>query len=82
MEIIERQMKYIIAILIASVITLSVKSNAQESSSAYNFLDLPTSTLRYGLGGINISSIEDDINSVDQNPGLLGPEIGMQLGIE
>ncbi len=81
MEIIERQMKYIIAILIASVITLSVKSNAQESSSAYNFLDLPTSTLRYGLGGINISSIEDDINSVDQNPGLLGPEIGMQLGI-
>ncbi len=33
------------------------------------------------LGGINITAIEDDINSIDQNPGLLGPEIDMQLGV-
>lgn len=54
---------------------------SQESTSAYSFLNIPTSTLSYGLGGVNISAIEDDINSIDQNPGLLGPEIGMQLGI-
>lgn len=54
---------------------------AQDSSPAYNFLNIPSSTLAYGLGGVNISAIEDDINSIDQNPGLLGPEIDMQLGI-
>lgn len=54
---------------------------AQDSSPAYRFLELPSSTLAYGLGGVNITSIEDDINSIDQNPGLLGPEIDMQLGV-
>ena len=54
---------------------------SQESSTAYNFLNLPSSTLTYGLGGINITSIEDDINSIDQNPSLLGPEVEMQLGV-
>lgn len=53
----------------------------QDSSPAYSFLNLPSSTLTYGLGGINITAIEDDINSIDQNPGLLGPEVEMQLGI-
>lgn len=68
--------------IILIVITSSREQTcSQESTSAYSFLDIPTSTLRYGLGGINISAIEDDINSIDQNPGLLGPEIGMQLGI-
>ena len=47
----------------------------------YSFLDLPSSTLAYGLGGINISNIDDDINATDRNPGLLGPEMGMQLGV-
>ena len=54
---------------------------AQDSSPAYRFLEIPSSTLTYGLGGINITAIEDDINSIDQNPGLLGPEIDMQLGV-
>lgn len=69
--------------MILSLLTMimSVNTNAQKSSNAYSFLDIPTSTLRYGLGGINISSIEDDINSIDQNPGLLGAEIDMQIGI-
>lgn len=46
----------------------------------YSFLDVPTSTLAYGLGGMNISNIDDDISAGDRNPGLLGPEVGMQLG--
>lgn len=46
----------------------------------YSFLEIPSSTLAYGLGGMNISQIDDDINAADRNPGLLGPEIGMQAG--
>lgn len=46
----------------------------------YSFLNIPTSTLAYGLGGMNISQVDDDINAADRNPGLLGPEMGMQAG--
>ncbi len=53
---------------------------AQDGESAYSFLNIPSSTLAYGLGGVNISNISDDINAADRNPGLLGPEIEMQLG--
>lgn len=72
-------MSYVLAIILLSALHLG--SKAQDSSPAYRFLELPSSTLAYGLGGINITSIEDDINSIDQNPGLLGPEIDMQLGV-
>ncbi|MCM1138790.1 MAG: type IX secretion system protein PorQ [Muribaculum sp.] len=74
--------KYIIHFAITTLVIIAgscVHISSQES--AYSFLNIPTSTLRYGLGGINISAIEDDISSIDQNPGLLGPEIGMQLGL-
>lgn len=47
----------------------------------YSFLDIPTSTLAYGLGGMNISNIDDNISAGDRNPGLLGPEVGMQLSV-
>ncbi len=62
-------------------VTAAGGMKAQDSSPAYRFLEIPSSTLTYGLGGINITAIEDDINSIDQNPGLLGPEIDMQLGV-
>lgn len=29
----------------------------------------------YGLGGVNITLIDDDITTIDQNPALLGPEM-------
>lgn len=54
---------------------------AGDSSPAYNYLNIPSSAHIYGLGGINISTVDDDINSIDQNPALLGPEFEMQLGI-
>ncbi len=53
----------------------------EDSSPAYQFLNITSSTHIYGLGGVNISTIEDDINIIDQNPALLGPEIDMQLGL-
>ncbi len=52
-----------------------------DGSMAYNFLNISTSSHIYGLGGVNISLIDDDINVTDQNPALLGPEVEKQLGI-
>lgn len=73
----------ILRYLLVSLLVVMIRDNATagDSSPAYNFLNLPSSTLAYGLGGINISTIDDDINATDQNPALLGPEIDMQLGV-
>ena len=43
---------------------------------AYGFLGIPSSARIYGLGGMNISTVEDNLNVTDQNPALLGPEMG------
>ena len=59
-----------------------VFARATDGSTAYNFLDVTSSSHIYGLGGVNISIIEDDINVIDQNPALLGPEIERQLGVD
>lgn len=74
---------YIIAIAaLISVALNTFPTSAQSGGDTfYSFLNIPTSTLAYGLGGMNISNIDDDINASDRNPGLLGPEIDMQLGV-
>lgn len=51
-----------------------------ETSQAYNFLNITSSARTYGLGGVNITTVDDDINSIDQNPALLGPEFDTQIG--
>lgn len=56
-------------------------ASAEGSSPAYNFLNVTSSARIYGLGGINITTVDDDINVIDQNPALLGPEFDMQLGL-
>lgn len=64
-------------------VMLCISSGASAQSGGdtfYSFLNIPTSTLAYGLGGVNISNISDDINAADRNPGLPGPEMGFQLG--
>lgn len=53
----------------------------QEGKSSFDFLNIPTSTHAYALGGTNISVIDDDINLIGQNPALLGPENDLQLGL-
>lgn len=69
-------------ITVASVLFLSAFTVvASDSSPAYDFLNIPSSARVYGLGGVNISNIDDDINTVDQNPALLGPEFDMQIGL-
>lgn len=58
------------SILVAfSLLTLSM--SAQESTSAFNFLKLPTSSHVTALGGQNISAVNDDAGMGQTNPALL-----------
>ena len=56
-------------------------ASAQDGTTAYEFLNISPSARVYGLGGHNITVIDDDINLVDQNPALLGPEFNKQVGL-
>lgn len=71
------KLRYILISLLSVVFFMS---KAQEGSSAYSFLEVPSSSHAFALGGTNITVIDDDINLVEQNPALLGPEIDMQVG--
>lgn len=70
-----------VIVLIICIFAAALPASAEDSSPAYNFLNIPSSTTAYGLGGVNITNISDDINNIDQNPALLGPEFGTQLGV-
>lgn len=54
---------------------------ADSGTTAYDFLQVTPSSHVYGLGGHNITIIDDDINMVEQNPALLGPEFDKQVGL-
>ncbi|MDE7440567.1 MAG: type IX secretion system protein PorQ [Muribaculaceae bacterium] len=56
-----------------------VPVTAQDTSSAYDFLTIPTSTHVYALGGRNIAIVDPDVTLVQQNPALLGPEVEKQI---
>ncbi len=68
-------------ILFSALIGCTVAANAQDGTTGYEFLNLTSSSHIYGLGGMNISTVEDDINTIDQNPALLGPEMSMQTAV-
>ncbi len=70
------------ALLILSAAALAPGAMAQDGSSGYNWLNITSSTKIYGLGGINISLVDDDISSSDQNPALLGPEMSGQIQLD
>ncbi len=55
--------------------------SASDGTTAYNFLNMTSSPHIYGLGGVNISTVEDNIGVTDQNPALLGPEMDMQVSL-
>lgn len=67
-----------IAAAVSLAIFGSATALASDSSPAYNFLNITNSTRIYGLGGVNISTVADDLLTTDQNPALLGPEHSMQ----
>ncbi|MCM1310513.1 MAG: type IX secretion system protein PorQ [Bacteroides sp.] len=69
--------------LTAVGVLLSVCAAAQiEGKTAYNFMDVSGSSRIYGLGGVNISTVDgDDVMTTDQNPALLGPEMSRSIGV-
>jgi hypothetical protein len=69
--------KYLLTAIIVSTPTLVALG--QDGSTAYNFLNVTSSSKIYGLGGVNISLVDDDINIADQNPALLGQEMSGQI---
>ena len=68
-----KALKYIVSAVAMLPLSISAQNTGEGSTSAYNFLDITPSAHIYGLGGINITTVDDDINSIGQNPALLGP---------
>lgn len=56
-------------------------ARGQESTSVFNFLNLPVSAHSTALGGKNISLIEDDISLINQNPALLSSVSDHSMGL-
>lgn len=68
--------RLLIAGFLLSIATLG---HAESGSSAYDFLNIPSSSYVYGMGGVNVSSLQPDIDLAEQNPALIGPENDRQL---
>lgn len=64
-------MKTFRLVILSFVMLLCQSARGQESTSVFNFLNLPTSAHATALGGRNISLIEDDASLIFQNPALL-----------
>lgn len=71
--------KYTLSALAA--VACAVPVCAQDGSSGYNWLNITASSKIYGLGGVNITLVDDDIMSADQNPALLGSEMSGQIAV-
>lgn len=65
----------------AAVLLATATAAAQDGSAAYNYLNVTSSARIYGLGGMNITLVDDDITTTDQNPALLGQEMSGQVGL-
>lgn len=65
--------------LSASLCTFSV--SAQGGTTAYDFLNIPSSSYVFGMGGTNVSTIHSDIDLASENPALIGPENDKELKV-
>ena len=72
-------LRHMILLAMSAVALLAVADDG--TTTAYDFLNVPASSHVYGLGGHNLTIIDDDINLVEQNPALLGPEFDHQVGV-
>lgn len=52
---------------------------AQGGNTAYDFLEIPSSSYVMGMGGANVSSLQSDLDLAAQNPALIGPENDKEL---
>lgn len=67
--------------IVAILVVPALAATAQDGSASYNFLNVTSSSRIFGLGGVNISTVENDLATTDQNPGLLGPEMNNQISV-
>lgn len=54
---------------------------AGDSSPAYSFLDITSSSRIFGLGGVNVSAVDPGLAAIDQNPAFLGPEYSKAVSV-
>ncbi|MDE7351158.1 MAG: hypothetical protein K2N25_08825, partial [Muribaculaceae bacterium] len=59
-----------------TVLSGAATAHGQLAANAYSFLEVSSATHALGLGGHAIAAVGTDPMMVDQNPALLGPEIG------
>lgn len=74
-------MKISTTIIIVLAALTSATCLGQDGTTAYQFLDVTSSSHAYALGGHNVAMVDDDIQLVEQNPALLGPEYDHQVGL-
>ena len=67
--------------LIGAFLLMQAPSFGQESTSIFNFLNLPNSSHVMGLGGKNISLVQDEIQTAAINPALLSNVSDKSVGI-
>lgn len=72
--------KILLPVMVMSLAVVDT-AYAEDSSSAYSFLNIPASSHVYGLGGNNICIIGEDVLLADQNPALIGPELEKQVAV-
>ena len=68
-----------LAIIVFCITTVFLIARGQNGTESYSFLNIPTSSHVYGLGGTNVSLIDTDVMLSGQNPSLIGPEIEKQI---
>lgn len=74
--------KYIIrSIVTIFCVAASASMRGESGSSAYDFLNIPTSAHAYAMGGTGIAIVSEDVALADQNPALLGPEIEQMVSL-
>lgn len=67
--------------MVGATWVVAVSAHAQLAANAYSFLDVSSDTHALALGGYAIALVEPDPMLVDQNPGLLGAEIGRVVSL-
>ena len=65
----------------ALVLVSAFAARSETGSTFYDFLNIPTSSHAYAMGGTGIAVIDDDVTLADQNPALLGPELEKQVAV-
>jgi len=81
LKLIQKKQSVIIAFYLQGMLFISIPSKAQvtATNTLYSFLELPVSAKITSLGGLNISSLGDDLGLAMYNPSLLSATMENQL---